>query len=183
MPAGADGAAKYTAVHVKQDGKWVMASVHEASRAAPAPVSKLQDLDWLVGKWRSKTDDVVAESDIRWRGNKSFIEREYTVRKGEATTNSGLQIIGWDPQEGQIRSWSFDATGGYGTGLWSQTADGWMIDHIGTLPDSTPTASRDYVVHVPGQDNVLGWRSTHRMAGDSVLPDTAEVVFDRVKDK
>src|SRR4029077_6934388 len=130
-----------------------------------------------------KSDDNVAESDIRWLANKTFIERDYTVRKGGTTTNSGLQIIGWDPQQGQIRSWSFDASGGYGTGLWSQTPDGWQIAHIGTLPDSTPTSAQDFVVRVPGQDNVIGWSPTQRMAGDTKLPDAPETVFDRVKDK
>ena len=160
-----------------------MASVHEAPADLKTGTDNLQALEWLIGKWQSKSDDVVAESDIHWLANKTFIEREYTVRKGSTVTNSGLQIIGWDPQEGQIRSWSFDASGGYGTGLWAQSADGWQIEHIGTLPDSTPTSAQDFVVRVPGQDNVLGLRSTHRMAGDTVLPDTAEIVFDRVKDK
>jgi uncharacterized protein (TIGR02246 family) len=174
---------RYTAVHILDAGKWLMSSVHEAPVDMKAGADGLKALDWLVGTWQAKSEDTIAESDIRWLANKTFIEREYTVKKNGATTNSGLQIIGWDPQEGQIRSWSFDFTGGYGTGLWSQTADGWQIDHIGVLPDSTPTTARDFVIHVAGQDNVLGWRSTNRMAGESVLPDTAEVVFDRVKEK
>jgi uncharacterized protein (TIGR02246 family) len=175
-------ASRYTAVHVLDGGKWLMASVHEASVELKAGPENLQALEWLIGKWQSKSDDVTAESNIHWLANKTFIERDYIVRKNGQTTNSGKQLIGWDPQEGQIRSWSFDASGGYGTGLWSQTPDGWMIEHIGTLPDSTPTASRDFVIHVPGENNVLGWRSTHRTAGESALPDTAEVVFDRVKE-
>jgi uncharacterized protein (TIGR02246 family) len=174
---------RYTVVHVPQDGKWLMSNVHESPDDAKSGTETLQSLDWLIGKWQAKMGDVVAESDIRWLANKSFIRRDYTVRKGDATTGSGIQIIGWDPQQGQIRSWSFDSTGGYGTGLWSQTADGWQIDHIGTFPDSTPSSSRDFVIRVPGEDNVLGFRSTHRLAGGSVLPDTAEIVFDRVKEK
>jgi uncharacterized protein (TIGR02246 family) len=174
---------RYTAVHILDGGKWLMASVHEAPVDLKAGADALKMLDWLVGKWQTKTEDTIAESYIRWLDKNSFLEREYTVRKNGAVTNSGLQIIGWDPQEGQIRSWSFDSAGGYGTGLWSQTADGWQVDNIGVLPDGTPTTARDFVIHVVGQDNVLGWRSTQRMAGESVLPDTAEVVFDRVKDK
>ena len=166
-----------------QDGKWLMSNVHESPADVKSGAETLQTLNWLIGKWQAKTGDIVAESDIRWLANKSFIRRDYTVRKGDATTGSGVQIIGWDPQQGQIRSWSFDSTGGFGTGLWSQTADGWQIDHIGTFPDSTPSSSRDFVIRVPGEDNVLGFRSTHRQAGESVLPDTAEIVFDRVKDK
>ncbi|HEY4234703.1 MAG TPA: SgcJ/EcaC family oxidoreductase [Lacipirellulaceae bacterium] len=176
-------ATRYTAVHIMDGGKWLMASVHEAPVDLKAGSANLQALEWLIGRWRAKNEDTVAESDIHWLANKTFIERDYTVRKNGEVTNSGKQLIGWDPQEGQIRSWSFDSSGGYGTGLWAQSADGWQIDHIGTLPDSTPTSAQDFVIHVSGQDNVLGWRSTHRMAGESMLPDTAEVVFDRVKEK
>jgi uncharacterized protein (TIGR02246 family) len=176
-------ASRYTAVHVLEGGRWQMASVHEAPVDLQSNASRLQDLDWLIGKWQAKSGDVVAESNIRWLANKAFIERDYTVRKNSDITSSGMQIIGWDPQEGQIRSWSFDSSGGYGTGLWSRTADGWQVDHTGTLPDSTPTAALDFVIQVPGEDGVFGWRSTNRTAGQSPLPDTAEVVFDRVKDK
>jgi uncharacterized protein (TIGR02246 family) len=175
---------RYTAIHVQQPGGgWLMANVHETPALAKSGADALNLLDWLVGKWQTKSDDVVAESDIHWLADKTFLERVYTVRKGGAIVGSGKQLIGWDPREGQIRSWSFDASGGYGSGLWSQTADGWQIAHQGILPDSTPTSSLDFVVHVAGQDNVLGYRSTHRMAGDSPLPDTAEIVFDRVKEK
>jgi uncharacterized protein (TIGR02246 family) len=174
---------RYTVVHVIQDGKWLMSNVHESPDDVKSGAETLQSLGWLIGKWQAKMGDVVADSDISWLANRSFIRRDYTVRKGDATTGSGIQIIGWDPQQGQIRSWSFDSTGGYGTGLWSQTPDGWQIDHIGTFPDSTPSSSRDFVIRVPGEDNVLGFRSTHRLAGASVLPDTAEIVFDRVKEK
>jgi uncharacterized protein (TIGR02246 family) len=174
---------RYTVVHVIQDGKWLMSNVHESPADAKSGAETLQTLDWLIGKWQAKTGDVVAESDIRWLANKSFIRRDYSVRKGDATTGSGIQIIGWDPLQGQIRSWSFDSSGGYGTGLWSQTADGWQIDHIGTLPDSTPTTSQDFVIRVPGEENVLGYRSTRRFAGQSPLADMREIVFDRVQDK
>lgn len=183
VSGAAPSSSRYTVVHVILDGKWLMSNVHESPADVKSGAETLQTLNWLIGKWQAKTGDIVAESDIRWLANKSFIRRDYTVRKGDATTGSGVQIIGWDPQQGQIRSWSFDSTGGFGTGLWSQTADGWQIDHIGTFPDSTPSSSRDFVIRVPGEDNVLGFRSTHRQAGESVLPDTAEIVFDRVKDK
>jgi uncharacterized protein (TIGR02246 family) len=180
---GPPSASRYTAVHVLANNQWLMASVHEAPVDLQSNASRLHDLDWLIGKWQAKSADTVADSDIHWLADKAFIERDYTVRKNGAATSSGMQIIGWDPQEGQIRSWSFDSSGGYGTGLWSQTAGGWQIEHMGTLPDSTPTTSRDLVIRVPGEDNTFGWRSTNRMAGQSVLPDTEEVVLDRVKEK
>ena len=120
---------------------------------------------------------------IRWIANKSFLEREYTIRKDGIAVSSGRQIIGWDPKARQIRSWSFDASGGHGTGLWAATPEGWRIESSGVMPDGAPTASRNVLIRVPGEDNVLGWRSVARSVGGTSLPDTPEVVLDRVSEK
>jgi len=42
---------------------------------------------------------------VRWIANKSFLQREYTTRKDGIIASSGTQIIGWDPQAKQVRSW------------------------------------------------------------------------------
>ena len=173
----------YTAVHIKQDGKWLMAAVRESSTELPSNYARVEGLGWLVGTWTAERDGTTVHTTIRWIANKSFLEREYTVRKDGIATSSGRQIIGWDPKAGQIRSWCFDAAGGNGTGIWTATPDGWRIESTGVLPDGTPTSSRDLVIRVPGEDDVLGWRSVARTAGGAPLPDTPEVVLDRVVNK
>ena len=170
-------------VHVKQDGKWLMASVREASIELPSNFARVEGLGWLVGTWKAERDGTAMHTTVRWIANKSFLERDYTIRKDGIAVSSGKQIIGWDPKAGQIRSWSFDASGGYGTGLWTATPEGWRIESSGVLPDGTPTASRDLLIRVPGEDNVLGWRSVARSVGGASLPDTPEVVLDRISEK
>jgi uncharacterized protein (TIGR02246 family) len=181
--AGPPQASRYTVVHVKQDGKWLMAGVREASIELPSNFARVESLGWLVGTWKAERDGTAMHSTIRWIANKSFLEREYTIRKDGIAVSSGRQIIGWDPKAGQIRSWSFDASGGHGTGLWTATPEGWRIESSGVMPDGTPTASRDLLIRVPGEDNVLGWRSVARSAGGASLPDTPEVVLDRISEK
>ena len=174
---------RYTAVHVQQNGKWLMATVRESHVDAPSNYGRLQALEFLVGRWQAKSDDAQVDTDIRWVANKSFLMRNYTVRRAGAIASSGVQIIGFDPLAARIRSWSFDSSGGYGAGLWTSAQDGWRIESTGILPDGTPTSSRDTLVRVAGEDNTLGWRSTNRTAGGAVLADTPEVVLDRVKEK
>ncbi|MGO9115363.1 MAG: SgcJ/EcaC family oxidoreductase [Thermoguttaceae bacterium] len=181
--AGPPQASRYTAVHIKQDGKWLMASVREASIELPSNFARVEGLVWLVGTWTAERDGTTVHTTIRWIANKSFLEREYTTRKDGMAVSSGRQIIGWDPKARQIRSWSFDAAGGYGTGLWTATPDGWRIESSGVLPDGVPTSSRDVLIRVPGDDNVLGWRSVARSVGGASLPDTPEVVLDRISEK
>jgi len=181
--AGPPQASRYTVVHVKQDGKWLMASVREASIELPSNFARVEGLGWLVGNWKAERDGTAIHTTIRWIANKSFLERDYKIRKGGIVISSGKQIIGWDAKARQIRSWSFDASGGTGTGLWTATPEGWQIESSGVLPDGTPTASRDLLIRVPGEDDVLGWRSVARSVGGASLSDTPEVVLDRIAEK
>ncbi len=176
-------ASRYTAVHVQQDGKWLMASVRESSLAVSSNFRELQELGWLVGNWQTEADGVRVESRIRWIANKSFLQRDFSVHRDGLLETSGTQIIGWDPRSGQIVSWTFDASGGHGTGFWSRAAEGMSIDSTGVMADGTPTSSKELLIRVPGADNVLGWRSFDRKVGETKLPDTREVVLDRVPEK
>ena len=178
--AGPPVISRYTACHVLTGGRWLMASVREAKVAVASNHSRVESLAWLVGTWKTERDGTTRESKIRWFANKSFLEREYKVSDDGIVVSSGKQIIGWDPNAGKIRSWSFDASGGYGTGVWTATPEGWQIETTGVLADGTPTSSRDLLIRVPGEDNVLGWRSVARTMGEASLPDTPEVVFDRI---
>ena len=181
--AGPPVASRYTAVHVLTGGKWLMASVREAKVALPSNHLRVECLAWLVGDWRAERDGKAVESKIYWIANKSFLERDYKVMVDGIAVSGGKQIVGWDPAAGKIRSWSFDASGGYGTGLWTATPDGWQIQNTGVFADGTPTASRDLLIHVPGENNTFGWKSVARTLGVASLPDTPEVVLDRIVEK
>ncbi len=176
-------ASHYTAVHARDDGKWRMVSVRESAVELPSNVAQLVELEFLVGKWSAKADARSLETSIRWIAGGSFLERSYVVHDNGVTVSSGKQIIGWDPQAGKIRSWSFDSSGGHGTGLWTAEAEGWEIESHGMLADGTPTSAHDHLIRVPNEDDVFGWRSTDRKVGDTSLPDLAEVVLDRIKEK
>ena len=164
--AGPAQITRYTAVHVKVDGKWPLASVRETDVDLPSNFAKIESLGWLVGTWTANRDGKSVRTTVRWIANNSFLEREYSVATDGIVSSNGRQIIGWDPKTETVRSWSFDASGGYGTGVWSRTPDGWQIEQNGVMADGTPTSSRDTLVRIPGEDNVLGFRSTARTAGD-----------------
>ncbi len=178
--AGSPMVSRYVAVHTLQDGKWLITSVREWSAPLPPSESRIKELDWLIGKWEGRIDDVKIHASYRWIADNRFIQREYSVVQKDKVISSGSQIIGWDPQLGQVRSWTFDASGGMGEGVWEPIADGWSIATRGMLADGTPTSSLENLVRVAGHANVLGWRSSDRHAGRLTLPDTNEVVLDRV---
>jgi uncharacterized protein (TIGR02246 family) len=44
-------AARYTVVHVQEDGKWLMGTVRETALPVPSNYQQLQELGWAVGNW------------------------------------------------------------------------------------------------------------------------------------
>jgi uncharacterized protein (TIGR02246 family) len=176
-------AARYTVVHVQEDGKWLMASVREAAMPVTSNFAQLQELGWLVGDWESKSNGVTAHSQTRWIANKSFLQRTFSVNRDGMQVASGMQIIGWDPRSERIVSWTFDSSGGHGMGVWNAMPEGWGIDSTGVTADGVPTTAKDHLIRVPGETNVFGWRSVDRKLGDMKVPDVPEVVFDRVTTK
>ena len=103
-------------------GSWP-ASGNRASRfRRTSPDS--QDLGWLIGDWETKRDGHHGPDELPLdRQQELHPARLHRSPRGVASS-SGMQIIGWDPQAGQIRSWSFDSSGGHGTSLWSPTPEG-----------------------------------------------------------
>ena len=176
-------ASRYTAVHVLENGHWFMASVRESSIPVASNFDQLQGLGWLVGNWELKADGAQVASRIRWIANKSFLQRDFSVHRDGLLASSGTQIVGWDARSRQVVSWTFDSSGGYGTGTWTAAANGWQIESAGVTAEGVPTSSKDHLIRVPGEDNVFGWRSVDRKLGETKLPDTREVVLDRVPDK
>jgi uncharacterized protein (TIGR02246 family) len=175
---GAPSASAYTAVHVKQGDKWLMASVRESPTPLPSARQGLQELAWLVGSWAAWGDAAKVEVTYDWIANKNFLRSETTVTSNEGPASGGTQIIGKDPLSGQIVSWFFNADGGHGYGVWSHDGSRWLIRTQGAAADGAPTTATNVLYHA--DDNVLSWQSVDRTAGDQPLPNTKEIVIERV---
>lgn len=181
--AAPPGASQYTAVHTLENGKWLMSSVREASIPTPSNFVRLRQLQWLIGKWRAKSNDLSFDVQFRWIANSSFIQREDVVTRNGVVVQTAVQVIGWDPQSSRLRSWTFESPGGYGTGYWWSTPEGWRIQCSGVRADGAPASSIDSLIRVAGENDVLGWRSIDRKIGGVSYPNLPELVFDRVQEK
>lgn len=176
-PAGAPAVGKYTAVHVKIGGKWLMSTVRETRLETPSAYRNVADLDWLIGEWIAEEHGAKTESVCRWVANKSFVERKYTVTHPDGATASGVQLIGWDPQGGHVQSWNFSSDGGHAVGVWSPMAGGWSAEVRGVTGDGTPTVAVNLLKKL--DDDAYVWQSVQRSAGGTPLADTDEVVIKR----
>jgi len=171
----------YSALFVKRDGKWLLDRVTEEEPPSPPPSNydHLKDLEWMVGSWIDNEVDADAtiQTDCDWTKNQTFMTRSFAIVVGDQVDMAGMQIIGWDPGEKQIRSWVFDSDGGFTEGKWTRKGDRWLIQQIGTLSDG----SKSSAVHIMKQidNDSFTWQSVQRSVNGDLLPDVAEVTVVR----
>jgi len=176
-PAGPPAMTKYTAVHVKTNGKWLMSTVRESRIETPSGYEKVADLEWLIGTWMADEQGAKTVSVCRWVANKSFVERAYTVTQPDHTSTSGVQFIGFNAQTGQVQSWNFSTDGGHAVGIWSPRENGWTAQIRGVTGDGTATTAVNQLTKL--DDNAYVWQSIKRTAAGQSLPDSGEVILRR----
>jgi uncharacterized protein (TIGR02246 family) len=169
---------RYSALYVRQDGKWLMAMLKEWGDDTTERAN-LQDVAWLIGTWESSGGDVMARTTYDWAPSKTFILAKYTITpKGGDKPMIGTQVIGVDPASGAIRSWTFDADGGIGEATWAWDAGRWAIDSAGTLADGSGSTCLNFLTKT-GAD-AFTWKSVKRTVGGTDLPDLGPVMVKRV---
>lgn len=107
-----------TATVVQSDNSWLIDHVHETSAVLASPAAQgLSEFEWLIGKWQDTQGDIKVTNDFAWAYGHTFINRAYRQEKDGLVTRQGLQIIGWDAEQGVARCWLFDADGSFGEGV------------------------------------------------------------------
>jgi uncharacterized protein (TIGR02246 family) len=166
----------YSTVHVREGAQWKIASSREWS----AGQDRLEDLDWLVGKWRAKFQDQEVTLTFTRNDKKPFLSGEFTRKTNGKVVSTGTMRISADPQTGQLRSWHFDEDGGHGQALWVRDRNQWVLDSVGVLRDGTETASVNLLGRL--NNDAITWRSIDRVMGGQQLPDTVPLKLTRVRE-
>jgi uncharacterized protein (TIGR02246 family) len=170
----------YTAVHVKRDGKWLIDRISESEvpQAPPSNYEHLKSLEWMIGSWIDEDQTASIQTDCAWTKNKNFMTRSFAVTTREGVEMSGMQIVGWDAVNQQIRSWVFDSTGGFGEGVWAVEGDTWTIQATGTLVDGGKTSATNLLKKL--DDNSYVWESINRESNGELQPNVDPVMIVRV---
>jgi uncharacterized protein (TIGR02246 family) len=163
---------RYTAVHVRRDGKWQMALARDEEGPDSSPHERLQPLAWLVGDWVDDGGSTVVLSSCRWSKDKNYLLQEFHVKVNGQDEMNISQRIGWDPLNKRIRTWVFDSEGGYGESFWTRDGSGWIIKATAVRPDGTTASATNRLV--PAGKDAYVWRSLDRVVGDE-LEDPIEV--------
>lgn len=171
----------YTAIHVKRDDQWKISQLIETAYPEESPQAKLAELAWLIGDWEDvdKENDLTVRSQYVWSKGEAFITRNVVVKQGDETLLEGWQIIGWDPVEERIRSWTFDTEGGFAEGRWTREGERWLVREAGVNPDGGRTTAENTITKV-GEDK-LTWQSGNRTLDGDPLPSIGVIEAKRVK--
>ncbi len=66
--------ASYTAIHLKEGDKWLMASVRERATPSLSKRPDFEHLEWLIGDWTAAKDSRTLDFSFKWIAEKKFIE-------------------------------------------------------------------------------------------------------------
>ena len=178
---GATNGALYTAVYVKKDGKWKISQLVETPQPDLTAHDQLSELGWLVGDWEDadKGDNLTVRSQYSWARGGNFLTRNVTVRRGGETTLEGWQIIGWDPLESCIRSWTFDDEGGFSEGRWTREGNRWLQRETGVTADGNRMTADNTFSKIA--NDRFTWESNNRTLDGLPQPGIGRIEINRVK--
>jgi uncharacterized protein (TIGR02246 family) len=170
---------RYTAVHVREDGQWRVASSRDVVNPNDrvAPHEHLRQLEWLLGDWVEESGDSLVSTSCHWDEGKNFLLSEYTVKVAGEAALSGTQRIGWDPLTRQIKTWTFDSDGGHGEGFWHFDGDRWLVKLTGVSADGRSGSATQ--IHTRVNDHTRSWSAVDRVLGGEPLDDIDEITVVR----
>jgi hypothetical protein len=167
--------ARYSALFVREDGRWRLASLVESAKDDVS----VAELAWIVGTWKSNAESgAEIDSTYTWAANKRFIHGHFSIKERELTL-AGDQIIGVDPATGLLHSWTFEADGGVGEADWTRDGDHWVLEASGTLTDGSTLSETNVLRRING--DTFTWQSIDRLLDDDELADQPPVKVSRVK--
>jgi uncharacterized protein (TIGR02246 family) len=182
IPAGGGppSRARYSIVHVKKEGRWRLSSVRDAVYVPPGNREHLRGLEWAIGDWAGEAEKGEFERLLlAWAENENFIIATFSRTFGDMTVASATQWIGWDPETKRVRSWIFDAAGGFGEGSWTREDNKWVIKTGSVLQDGKKAAATYIVTRVDA--DTISLQARDRSVEGMAIPDTPEVRLKRVK--
>ena len=179
-PDGPPSRVRFTAVHVKKDGTWLLGSVRDAPFTPPSNHEQLRGLDWAIGDWAMDSGKGETERlSFAWTENESFVVATFATTAGDVAISSATVWIGWDPLGKRVRSWLFDSTGGFGEGSWTQDGKKWVVKSNSVLRDGKKMTAT-YVIGSVDADTIT-LQAKDRSLDGKAMPDSKEVKLKRVK--
>jgi uncharacterized protein (TIGR02246 family) len=163
----------FTAIWARANGKWLLARVQDLPGEGAADTDShyqyLKPLEWLVGEWENTDKDNRVTLTCKWTRNRNFLLIEQLIHLKDREVMSVTQVIGWDPRLEQIRSWVFDASGGFGEGIWAREGNRWAVKSEGVTADRGVASATSVWKFIDDKD--FEWESIERAIDGVPMPD------------
>jgi uncharacterized protein (TIGR02246 family) len=177
--ASGSESSRYTAIHAKADGQWLVASVREHGIEGKRLHSlHVGQLNWLIGNWVDEDEDSVVRFNCQLTDGGNFLVREFEVSIAGHKVISGTQRTGWDPVSGNLRAWTFDSEGGYFDGTWHRDGDRWILTSTGVTADGHSASGTS--IFTPINDRTITWQAVDRGLDESRIEDSEEFTLVRI---
>ena len=172
---------RFSILAIRQGDAWHLAELRDTLAPGEEHADSkehLRQFEWMIGHWVDESGDARISSDIHWAMDRNYILRDYSIEVAGKEALTGLMVLGYDPQAGQVKSWVFDSEGGHGEADWTRVNDTqWVLRSRGHLRDGTPTSASQVITKL-GEDSVRQ-NSLDRMIGGQLVPEVTEVVMVR----
>ena len=157
----------FTAIMTHSGDKWLFDSIEETAAPVPAtPADALKQLEWLIGEWTDESGDVKVRTTFRWSANRAFLLRSFVADSADGSALEGTQVIGWDANLQQIRSWTFNSDGSFGASTWSKNGNSWMAKSSQTSANGD-ISSGTYVLEQVDENSFTLQLIGHEINGDA----------------
>jgi uncharacterized protein (TIGR02246 family) len=170
----------FKAFFENKNGEWLISEIRDVDIAAvPDQYQHLKELEWLIGEWVDKDEDVEIKTSYKWDSSKNFIFGNFSVTTEGKLELKGTHIIGWDPIKKKIRSWVFDTDGTFGESTWTKKGNVWVVENAQTLANGSRASAIN--IYTPIDQNSYSWEATGREVGGKILPDINPIIIKRKK--
>jgi uncharacterized protein (TIGR02246 family) len=170
---------RYSAIDIREGGQWKIAQCREWGIGQ----DHLDDLNWLVGKWKGSSKEQELNLSFAWDEKQPILLTKLTVKplaKSGTNVQPGAIKIGFDASRGGFHSWHSDQDGGQSRAQWLRDGNRWLINATGLTGDGKST-SAEYILSRIDNNNFT-WRAVNRMLGDQSIPDSLPIKLTRVTD-
>jgi ketosteroid isomerase-like protein len=169
----------FSAIMTRSGEKWLFDSIEETTAPIPAtPADALQQLEWLIGEWTDESGDVKVRTTFRWSANRAFLLRSFVAESADGNVLEGTQVIGWDANLLQIRSWTFNSDGSFGASTWSKNENSWLAKSSQTSANGD-VSSGTYVLEQVDENSFTLQLIGHEINGEP-QPASSAATINRV---
>jgi len=158
----------------REDGNWKVVVLKEFEGGG----SSVRDLEFLIGTWSAKGENAEVRTTYEWTANKSFVRCRFSIQK-DGKTQTGMQMIGEDPESEALKVWTFEDEGSVGESIMRREGKRWIMEARAAMKNGSIMTATNILTPIDGDS--FSWQSVSREVDDEAVPDLAPVKVMRIK--